>query len=140
MACRILIIIVVICCIGSKFNVTDVITSEEADTLVKISEEIGYRPEAPGIQTPPGMRMNKALHWLCCPQIMDEIFRRIQPLLPQELDGARLVPRLSYRMNMYKYDDGDVFNTHVDGDWPGYGLSDDGTRMVEWEGCRSKLR
>ena len=38
-----------------------------------------------------------------------------------------------------QYDDGDVFNTHVDGDWPGYGVDEAGMHMVEWEGCRSKL-
>ena len=32
-----------------------------------------------------------------------------------------------------------MFNTHVDGDWPGYGVDDASVRMVEWHGCRSKL-
>ena len=51
-----------------------------------------------------------------------------------EIDGAKLYPRLSHRINMYRYNNNDVFNQHVDGDWPGYGLDDDRQSMVEWQG------
>jgi hypothetical protein len=50
-----------------------------------------------------------------------------------------LQPRLSERLNMYRYDDGDVFNLHIDGDWPGFGLSPDRLQMQEWPQMRSCL-
>jgi len=53
------------------FAVDEVVTAEEADAIVAASEYFGFRDEAPGISTPPGMRMNKAVHWVadeatCC--------------------------------------------------------------------------
>jgi hypothetical protein len=121
------------------FHIERVVTADEADLIVAISERLGYRDEAPGIQTAPGMRMNKSVHWVGDAAFLGAIHARIAHLLPQELDGQALHGRFSQRINMYKYDQDDVFNRHTDGDWPGFGLSDDGRRMVEWSGLRSKL-
>ena len=125
------------------FEISDVLTADECDAMVAATEQLGYRDEAPGIQTPPGMRMNKSVHWIAPALMMEEIYRRIAPLLPQAIDARGLAPRLSQRLNMYRYDAGDVFNRHIDGDWPGYGLSgaanDAAAHMVEWPGSRSML-
>lgn len=114
------------------FGVDEVITPDEADRIVAASEQFGYRDEAPGIATPPGMRMNKSVHWLADHALLGPIFERIRHLLPPEIEGARLHPRLSHRLNMYRYDDQDVFNRHLDGDWPGYGLNAERDDMLEW--------
>lgn len=121
------------------FMIDDVVTAEEADHIIAASEVFGYRHEAPGISTPPGMRMNKSAHWLADEALLGPIMSRIAPLLPATIDGAVLHQRFSHRMNMYRYDDNDVFNRHIDGDWPGYGLNDDRTVMEEWPGLRSCL-
>jgi hypothetical protein len=120
------------------FRINDVVTAVEADAIVEASERLGYREEAPGISTPPGMRMNKTVHWLAPQPMMAALFGRIGHLLPDHIEGV-LNPDFSQRINMYRYDDGDVFNRHTDGDWPGYGLDRDGIRMVEWPGLRSRL-
>jgi predicted 2-oxoglutarate/Fe(II)-dependent dioxygenase YbiX len=83
--------------------------------------------------------MNKSVHWLAEPAMMHTMFNRIGALLPQQIDGMALQPRLSERINMYRYDDGDVFNLHIDGDWPGYGLAQDRLQMQEWPRLRSCL-
>ncbi len=121
------------------FLIDGVLTPAEADAMVEASERFGYRDEAPGIATPPGMRMNKAVHWVADDAMMDAIFLRIANLLPQQIDGARLHAALSRRINMYRYDADDVFNLHTDGDWPGFGLSADRQDMVEWPRLRSCL-
>lgn len=121
------------------FTIDRVVTDEEADWLVAASEVFGYRDEAPGIATPPGMRMNKTVHWIAPSLVLDNIFARIQPLLPPQIDGCPLATSLSHRLNMYRYDRNDVFNRHIDGDWPGYGLDHSGADMVEWPSVRSKL-
>lgn len=127
--------------LGGKlaFVIEDVLTRAECARLIAVTEALGFRDAAPGINTPPGMRRNKTVHWIAPTEAMAELFRRIAPLLPQELDGRRLSPALSHRINTYRYDRGDEFNLHIDGDWPGYGLSPDGSRMVQWAGTYSML-
>ena len=116
------------------FLVDGVLDAEEAARMTEITEGLGYRPEAPGIVTAPGLRQNKSVHWVADDHTLAVIYDRLAPHLPAELDGQKLVPRLSRRLNMYRYDRGDVFNPHIDGDWPGFGLSDDGQAMVQWPG------
>jgi hypothetical protein len=121
------------------FTISDVVTAQEAEAIVAASEEFGYREEAPGISTPPGMRMNKSVHWLADDGLLGPIMRRIMPCLPQVIDGRLLYGQLSHRFNMYRYDTNDVFNRHIDGDWPGYSLCDSREAMQEWAGVRSAL-
>lgn len=124
------------------FLLRNVVTTHEAELLIKASEFFGFREEAPGISTPPGMRMNKSVHWIAPESFLATLFSRIHHLLPKTIDGRKLANQLSHRLNIYKYDQGDVFNRHIDGDWPGYGLSDDGRSMVQWlevHSCLSML-
>ena len=121
------------------FVIDEVVTAEEAQAIIDASEIFGYRDEAPGIATPPGMRMNKTVHWLADDALLGPIMARMQALLPQQMGGADLYPMLSHRINMYRYDDQDVFNRHIDGDWPGYALDNDRRVMCEWQGLRSAL-
>jgi len=121
------------------FLIDPVVSAAEADAIVQASERMGFRDEAPGIMTPPGMRMNKSMHWVADAALLDPVFARINSLLPRESDGRRLAAQLSHRINMYRYDAGDVFNTHIDGDWPGFSLSEDRSTMIEWPVLRSCL-
>jgi hypothetical protein len=119
--------------------IDDVVTADEADALIAASEQFGFRDEAPGIATPPGMRMNKSVHWVADEAILGPVMQRIGPLLPAQVEGAALHEQLSHRLNMYRYDRDDIFNRHIDGDWPGYGLDASRSTMVEWPGARSRL-
>jgi hypothetical protein len=121
------------------FVIDNVLMPEECELIVDITEQLGYRPEAPGIQTPPGMRMNESVHWLSDEIVLDKIFKRIAALLPKKIDNRSLHPRLSQRMNFYKYNQHDVFNRHIDGAWPGYGFNDDKSHMIQWPHVESML-
>lgn len=121
------------------FEISDILTPAEADALVEASERMGYRPEAPGIATPPGMRMNKSVHWLADAALLGPVMDRIGHLLPPRIEGRALFSQFSHRLNMYRYDDNDVFNRHTDGDWPGYSLDPQRRSMLEWRGLRSAL-
>lgn len=114
------------------FVIDQVVTNAEADAIVAASEHMGFRDEAPGIATPPGMRMNKTVHWVADAALMKPLFQRFAHLLPQSLGVASLYPALSHRINMYRYDDDDIFNIHTDGSWPGYSLNQDHSQMQEW--------
>jgi hypothetical protein len=121
------------------FVIHDVVTADEAKAIIEASEVFGYREEAPGIATPPGMRMNKTVHWLADDALLGPIMQRIASFLPSIMDGRELFGQLSHRINMYRYDDNDVFNRHIDGDWPGYSLDHERESMTEWLGVRSAL-
>jgi hypothetical protein len=121
------------------FKIDDVVTADEARCIITASEAFGYRDEAPGISTPPGMRMNKSVHWLADEALLSPIMQRIRHLLPLTINGVALHAHFSHRLNMYRYDDNDVFNRHIDGDWPGYSLDASRHAMLEWQGIRSAL-
>ena len=121
------------------FTIDHLVTPQEAQSMIAASEIFGYREEAPGIATPPGMRMNKTVHWLADDALLQPLMQRMAALLPQQVDGMALHGRLSHRINMYRYDDNDVFNRHIDGDWPGYSLDAQREHLVEWPGLRSAL-
>lgn len=127
--------------LGGKlaFVIDDVLSKQECEKLIQVTEKMGFRPEAPGIQTAPGMRINQTVHWLCEVELLNTIFKRIKPLLPQELDSRPLYDRLSQRINFYRYQHNNVFNPHTDGAWPGYGFNDSGDEIVQWSGVESML-
>ena len=120
------------------FTLDDVLSPEECSTLIKLTESMGFNPAAPGIQTPPGMRQNQTVHWIANEADTAEIYRRIHSYLPQNIDGMTLDRRISQRFNTYRYIDGEVFKPHVDGDWPGYGISESG-ELETWQDSRSML-
>ena len=62
---------------------------------------------------------------------------RIEHLVPKRLkDGyggkIHLHPKLSEKIAQFKYNDGDRFNRHVDGLFPGQGINDAGDGAEEW--------
>lgn len=121
------------------FRLNGVLTPEECSKFIAAGEFLGFQAQAPGIQTPPGMRKNKTVHWISDSQLMDQLYHRLCPFLPPSIDGLQLMPKLSHRLNMYKYDNGDVFNDHIDGDWPGFSLNAERTEMQQWINGRSCL-
>lgn len=129
---------------GLAFIIDNVLTEEESDSLVALTESIGYSRYAPGIRTPPGMRQNLAAHWFApretIDKFVDPMFKRFQHLLPESIEeGDRLYPGLSHRFAHYKYNSGDVFNKHTDGSWPGQSVNKAGNGVESWDGYDSKL-
>eukprot|EP00403_Amphidinium_massartii_P035843 CAMPEP_0178433246 /NCGR_PEP_ID=MMETSP0689_2-20121128/32806_1 /TAXON_ID=160604 /ORGANISM="Amphidinium massartii, Strain CS-259" /LENGTH=262 /DNA_ID=CAMNT_0020055267 /DNA_START=95 /DNA_END=883 /DNA_ORIENTATION=+ len=122
------------------FVIDNVLTPEECDEIIRAGETMGFIDAAPGIRTPPGMRMNKACHWIADESLQGGILARIRHLLPERLDGDLLHDKLSHRVALYKYNAGDVFRKHIDGQFPGYSLSEDRQEIITWEdNLRSKL-
>lgn len=120
------------------FYIDGVLSEDEVDNLVALTEAFGYSSVAPGIQTPPGMRQNKAAHWFApgetVEKFLNPMFARIRDLLPPSIDpGDRLYEGLSHRLAHYKYDSGDVFNMHTDGEWPGQSVNDAGDGVSTWD-------
>lgn len=121
------------------FLVRDVVTPAEADELAKFSTHLGFRPEAPGIQTAPGMRENETVHWILREDMMEALFHNVCRFLPENIESRRPLSGLSQRMNVYRYHKGQQFRDHVDGNWPAYRLNEEKTQMIEVEGKTSEI-
>lgn len=126
--------------LGGKlaFVVDGVLTPSEADLLLAATEQLGYTAAAPKITTTPGSRMNQALLWYDDGTFTNLLFERVHRSLPQSLDGKRLVG-LSRGIFHFKYEEGDVFQRHFDGEWPGRAIGPDNQSVVEIPGTKSKL-
>jgi hypothetical protein len=126
------------------FIIDNVLTPEESDALAACAEAIlvtnGHSRVAPGIRTPPGMRISEAAHW--CPphesSFLPTIYRRIEHLVPKSVGGGLpLYHKLNGRVAHYKYNKGDQFNRHVDGLFPGQGANPEDNGVDEWAGVVS---
>ena len=129
------------------FYVDHVLSSAEADALAAcahaILQENGHSRLAPGIQTPPGMRVNEAAHWFPAQTIaqpwLTALFDRFRHLVPSTLDGLPLHDCLSEKVAQFVYNKGDFFQRHVDGLFPGQGANASGDGVEEWQGVVSGM-
>lgn len=129
------------------FVIDDVLSHAEADALAACAEAVleqnGHTRFAPGISTPPGMRINEAAHWYpshaAAPAFLDSLLARFRHLVPQSLGGLPLYPHLSQKVAQFKYNDGDRFNRHVDGLFPGSSASAAGDGVDQWAGVQSGM-
>jgi len=125
------------------FLVDSVLTEEESDALAACAEAVletnGHSRVAPGIRTPPGMRINEAAHWYPPHEssFLTKIFHRIEHLVPKSVGGLPLYPKLSEKVAQFKYNKGDQFNRHIDGLFPGQGANPEGNGVDEWTGVVS---
>ena len=129
------------------FYIDDVLSPDEADALAACAESIlvanGHSRVAPGINTPPGMRVNMAAHWYpshdAAPAFLGRLFERFRHLVPQTVGGLPLYGRLNEKVAQFKYDDGDRFTQHVDGLFPGGGANEAGDGADTWLGVQSGM-
>jgi len=99
----------------TAFVIDNALSAEECEKLVAVTERLGYTAKNLRINK---YQNNKALYWYANDAILQPIFDRIQHLLPQHCNGRKLYGRWSHRLHMYKYDDGDNFKKHLDGQGP----------------------
>jgi hypothetical protein len=128
-------------------TVDGVLSPDEADALAACAEAVlqdnGFSRFAPGISTPPGMRVNMAAHWYpahaAAPSFLGPLLERFRQLVPATLGGLPLYSRLSEKVAQFKYNRGDHFNRHVDGLFPGQGCNARGDGVDAWSGVQSGM-
>jgi len=130
------------------FYIDHVLSQEEAEALAGCAEAIldlnGHSRLAPGIQTPPGMRINMAAHWYPSraevPGFLGSLMARFRHLVPQSLGGLPLYEHLNEKIAQFKYDGPrDRFDRHVDGLFPGSGSNQEGDGIEQWHGVQSGM-
>ena len=97
---------------------TGVLTPLECAQFIVAAERLGYAPDAvDGIDN---------VVWLADDSLLALIYARVQPLLPQVLEGHSLMG-LNARLRLFRYFPGAEYRPHIDGAWPGSGLLPDGS-------------
>ena len=110
------------------FVIQNVLTKEECQRFIDLSESMGYTPDAP-VSLGRNIRHNENCVWMMNANINQQIFNRIQHLVPQSILFRDDVPNigppisLNQRWRLYKYNPNDVFKAHTDGAWAGSGIN-----------------
>lgn len=102
------------------FVLSDVLTAAECSQLLALSSQIGFVPDAvDGIDN---------FNMLAHASILDPVYERCRPLLPQHLNvkgRKRTLAGINARLRFFRYAADSVYRPHIDGGWPGSGLKDD---------------
>lgn len=111
------------------FMLHNVLTPEECEQIIAISESMGYTEDAP-VSLGRNIRQNDNCVWISNPDFTDAIFERCRAHFPQEVDGGKPVG-INMRWRLYKYNPNDIFKIHTDGSWPGSGVDPKTGRLVQ---------
>jgi hypothetical protein len=105
------------------FVLPEVLTRDECQRMIQISEEMGYSEDAP-VSLGRNIRRNENVVWIMDHDINQRIFERSRLPSSLEFRGHNLGAPvgLNRRWRLYKYNPNDVFRFHTDGAWTGSGI------------------
>ena len=129
--------------IDGCFQLWNVLTNDECDQLINITDNLlGYTQDAP-VSLPFSIRHMSNCNWIVNDNICDTIYNRCKPFLPKfitrsvkdkdiinqlgqdmmmmnEYDSRDIynLTGLNNRFRFYRYEAGDYFKPHTDGSWP----------------------
>ncbi|ELA8350238.1 2OG-Fe(II) oxygenase [Vibrio alginolyticus] len=112
--------------VPGAFQLLNVFTREEFETMVSITEQLGYTEDA-AVSLPRHIRHNSNLTWVADDFTTDLIWDRCKDLFIDKyghFQGKKPLG-LNARFRFYHYGAGDFFKMHIDGSWPGSRIVDD---------------
>ncbi|WP_425075259.1 hypothetical protein [Psychroserpens sp. S379A] len=109
--------------VPGAFQLLNVLTDEETQKLIDVSENLGYDEDSP-VSLPHEVRHNENFNWVVSEVIDKTIWERSQHLVTEEWQG-QTAKGINARFRFYKYKEGDFFKPHTDGAWPGSRVIDD---------------
>lgn len=106
--------------VPGAFQILNVLTPEECQRLIDISESLGYLEDA-AVSLPRSVRHNMSLTWVVDEATDRIIWQRSQAFMtdPDGIFNGKQPLGINARFRFYRYDEGDFFKPHIDGDWPG---------------------
>mmetsp|Transcript_31595 Transcript_31595/g.58273 ORF Transcript_31595/g.58273 Transcript_31595/m.58273 type:complete len:446 (-) Transcript_31595:22-1359(-) len=116
------------------FLLKNILTAQECDQIIKISETFGYTEDAP-VSLGRNIRQNENCVWVADDLLCEGLFHRCKAVFPADVQGGE-VCGLNARWRLYKYNPMDVFKPHTDGSWPGSGLDASGNLIQDKYGDR----
>ena len=104
--------------VPGAFQILNVLSDEECDNLIKISESIGYTADA-AVSLPRTIRHNFNVTWVVDDATSAILWNRCESLISLKDPSLRnLSPvGLNARFRFYRYKVGDYFGPHTDGAW-----------------------
>ncbi len=104
--------------VPGAFQLLNVLSNQECDRFVEISEALGYHGDAP-VSLPRSIRHNYNVNWIVDDSIDRVIWDRCHEHFgPSSFDHQQPVG-INARFRFYRYTEGDYFSPHTDGAWPG---------------------
>ena len=104
--------------IPGAFHLLNVLSDEECDRFVQISEALGYHGDAP-VSLPRSIRHNNNLNWIVDESVDGPIWGRCRSFFGVSAFDGQHPLGLNARFRFYRYSRGDFFDPHTDGAWPG---------------------
>ena len=111
--------------VPGAFQLLNVLSSDECQRLIGISEQLGFLPDA-AVSLPRSIRHNDSLTWIVDQQTDAIIWQRIAHLLDDRqgvFSGCKALG-INARFRFYRYSRDDYFKPHSDGAWPGSRIID----------------
>jgi predicted 2-oxoglutarate/Fe(II)-dependent dioxygenase YbiX len=105
--------------IPGAFQLLNVLSQEECNRFIEVTEALGYLPDA-AVSLPRSVRHNYNATWVVDQQTDAMIWQRCQDLATDEKGyfGGKKALGLNARFRFYRYQAGDFFKPHTDGAWP----------------------
>jgi hypothetical protein len=103
--------------VPGAFQLLNLLTSNECDQFVQITDSLGYHTDSP-VSLPHSIRHNLNLNWVVDDSVDGPIWARSKTFISEGIDGHQPLG-LNARFRFYRYAGGDFFKPHTDGAWPG---------------------
>ena len=114
--------------VPGAFLLQNCLSIDECKYFLAASESIGFTPDCPATGLESVLADNCNL--LLPKDAHETIFRRIESSLPEGALG------FNRRLRIYRYRTGNIYRPHIDGAWPGSGMSENGEYLFDEFGDR----
>ena len=106
--------------VPGAFQLLNVLSKDECQRFVDITESLGYLPDAP-VSLPRNVRHNDNVTMVVDETTDSIIWQRVAPFfaLGDDYFSGKKPIGLNARFRLYRYGEGDFFKPHTDGAWPG---------------------
>ena len=98
--------------VRGAFVLSHVLTTEECDQILKLSQSMGYTEDAP-VSLGRNIRRNENCVWLADDSLWQPIWWRAAPHMPPRVEGGRPAG-LNQRWRLYRYGPDDIFRMHTE--------------------------
>lgn len=106
--------------VPGAFQMYGVLSAEECSRLIKLTESLGYLPDA-AVSLPRDVRHNDSVVWITDEATDGIIWGRIAEQMKHDVSlyNGKQPLGINARFRFYRYQKGDYFSFHGDGAWPG---------------------